>query len=1379
MQAPSPDPLQDPNYLLDPFDTLFYSLDDFAHEYLSLHDIAEAYNTIYLRLRASGSQLASPAAQEYPALQFLKNNHAAIATVFTRDVSRALTLPPGLSRRLSPSIDFSRSGSREASEEARYAKDSTVVCHFALRVIAQLFQSLAIYDALPEDDVLTLLDAVIAILKTPILPSFNASKTYALSIWVLRTQTLPRSLICRRADELTGALKRIVGKTPSHVTIDLIIDGLEAINSLLASHSDIFLQPFCTLIPSILIHLTASSPQLRHQAACTLAAYCSLIVQPITDTSSSVRQSIAKHVQSFLEAQTSPTASFPTDESLSDLLESALRAANPFEPGGGATWALTAVACLTLLHGPSIFYHKQALRLCMEMTGKALNQSHPLIRDLHPHGWRCFIWALGRLCEGLGEDMQDDARVELEDKVGRVLRIIGVELGHGLGIAFVRTLLGLAPPDPASKLGQHPASWGVSRAVSIVEEMLRHKNKDLQNVGLEAFFKLLMGTDSEAPSVGPGESGGVLTHALVDGTILFADEDELWTTLKFIPVKGAKQIRQLSPMEIVHCWDALIACWVLIVGRLLESHTSVTVDEKFLFVWRNLLSSKLQSTSQQELSVFCSKAGTVVTKFLPVSVHQGTSVSNTSAARQWQSLQIMQQLWDVMIEGLSGSVCLRVAALAILSPILKFTFDLTHDSVKGAWSTLCASLLTAASPDALKDLSIDSDEQGAVELRRQLWTALASSWDMRRDQQGYADALSFLVMPFGYWSLSDLEFDLWEAVLERATMSQSAAPEQTLAVADSVGRCLLDDELRLPVPSRVNFATALIRIVTLDETYPFPFDAFSFVNATLVASYPFPDQTSPCLDLLSIVHNQVLLTPGSLLVTLLSSLEECLCRWIKDAEAVTSVQQYNSIIIPLYKAILTGLKDTVPTMSTLFATTPLLVSAFTRIPSPAWGPIAFKEFFDDMFLHHGRPAHEFPDELLFCARCCVESYGGEMLPGMEESVSQSQSQDRSRDHVKLESVLTSLSTPLNSLPESKQAEFVQGSSSLVSSSRPPQSNPISASADFQLPPPGHAITAPVASFPSAALASNESTSGESRRKRSRSTRPSQRAAASVERSPLPIGTVSSSKKRASGGSAPSPKKRKLNAAEGAPVPHTRSQSAPTNRVSSPKAAPTRRAASRASDPVRKMVFDCVEVEPYEVIRRRHAKTRSKMKAPVKVRVKGKGKRKEEQPASPQEDYDNWETTLGTPQTIKLRNELLRDQEIVPETPDANYISPEQYTFPTLPTQGSPTRHLTAASAPPSLPTPTSSPLRGYGSSSKNASEPILPRHPPASEAPPLLRAHSSSARLNILRQAHDILTSGGLSQMQMPDLIMANQIVEEMGVAVNGKLRKRLADGTG
>ncbi|KAA1477415.1 hypothetical protein DENSPDRAFT_885090 [Dentipellis sp. KUC8613] len=369
MQAFPPDALQDPNYLYDPFDTLFFSLDDSAHEYLSPHDIMEAYNTIYLRLRASADQLASSAAHCPPALQFFKNDHEAVSAVLTRDISRALSLPLGLSRNFGTSTDPSRSEPEESSVAARYAKDSSTICHFALRALAQLFQSIAICDILPDDDILKLLDIVITILKTPILPSFNGSKT-----------------------------------------------------------------------------------------------------------------------------------------------------------------------------------------------------------------WRCFIWTFGYLKGRLDEDMMAGARSDLEGKVEGALGVVKQELGHGLGIALLRTLLGSSPPDFGSDFGQHSGSWSILKAISIVEDMLQHQDRDLQSAGIEAFTRLFIRFDLEPLDVEAGNPGKSLLLALLDGTMLSLDENQLSEVLRSTSDDGLKDVRQLSPVEVATCWDTLAACWAMAVHCQRESNTSTMID---------------------------------------------------------------------------------------------------------------------------------------------------------------------------------------------------------------------------------------------------------------------------------------------------------------------------------------------------------------------------------------------------------------------------------------------------------------------------------------------------------------------------------------------------------------------------------------------------------------------------------------------------------------------------------------------------------------------------------------------------------------------------------------------------------------------------------
>ena len=63
--------------------------------------------------------------------------------------------------------------------------------------------------------------------------------------------------------------------------------------------------------------------------------------------------------------------------------------------------------------------------------------------------------------------------------------------------------------------------------------------------------------------------------------------------------------------------------------------------------------------------------------------------------------------------------------------------------------------------------------------------------------------------------------------------------------------------------------------------------------------------------------------------------------------------------------------------------TPLIISAFHRIPSPAYGPRAFKNFFDTIYHRLGVSGEAYPVGLYPCVAVSYHFFGGMIPEGME------------------------------------------------------------------------------------------------------------------------------------------------------------------------------------------------------------------------------------------------------------------------------------------------------------------------------------------------------------------------------------------------------------
>ncbi|TFY80916.1 hypothetical protein EWM64_g3095 [Hericium alpestre] len=1102
------------------------------------------------------------------------------------------------------SFEPSSADRREVTEEdIQFARDSTDVCHHSLRVVSQILRDETLLSIF-GDSIGLLVDTILDILATASLPSFDACKTHALCIWALRTQSLPARVISSRKEQLAIALQCAVKGDIFDRNDELVIDTLQAVNSSLSTHGDVLVISFHGVVSAVLPHLVSQSPVLRHEAASTLSTYCSTLLRHLRHFPE-IRTLLSAQVLAFLEIQTGKSNVPPSAERLPEMLKKAMRESKT-----------------------------------------------------------------ARLDDGVRNSA-------LLDRMERALRTIKQELHGGLGVALVRTLVG-----PNSNVRSSDA-WGVPQAISIVKDMLQTEDSAVRDDGLATLRKLLGGchTDRSEGDLSPSwDHDGLLCGALLEGTILRIRKAELSAIVKSLR-RDAVEVRQLSFGEISRYWDDLASCWITVVQSHRNASTAGLLDNDTLSVWRALLNQETRMAATD----LAAKASSMVIQVLSQGFFQSPGISVD--AREKRSLDFIKQHWNIMADVLSKPA-LQAAAASILLTVLRHSFNLTAGPVKAAWSGLCAELVAVGYPGILKTLAAKKSQGGEAELSKQMWLLIASAWYEANEKASREDLLLFLVMPFddSSWSLSVDEIDAWNGVLGRSIAGET--PAQTILLLEDVSRILLSMSSKIPLSVALKLAIALIRHMDLERATVLPAITLSFIDNVLVSSYSESESTSRqvTLDLFSIAHNQVIVAPDLLLISLLNSLEMSLILWFKDEHHVISEDEYNSMIIPLYRTILVRLEDIKPSLQIIFSLAPLLASAFTRIPPPAHGPLAFKKFFNSIYLTRGLPAKDYPEQLIVCAMTCLHCFGGEMIPGLElESQSQT-SPHNVESQVVPDSQLGVDNGPHTENPSKSplsallgmyssqtpvRPEFVQGSSS--ARVRRPNSTSKLAS-----------ISASKMSQSSAFLIGHaQSQSLSSAGDRTKTTRQPGRSDASAHR-PVDSGTASNDisappshgstsglrRKRSSTASTIPPKKRKLTPPEEPVDSHVRSRSAPMTRVSSPVVNAAR---SRRAQPGRK-VFDCVELSPYHMIRKQDAKgkgvdagisrsRRSSVRAsadapsgsiqrgqddhrPQRPVHKGKGKQKAaREQSSPREQYDDWETTVDTPQVMKFRKELMREQEI--------------------------------------------------------------------------------------------------------------------------------------
>jgi hypothetical protein len=132
-------PLYRSQYLLGPIETIVCSRRALASGYLSLHDLAEAYRTLSMRIRDSSDHL-STVSGAFPALESLRDKGADVVVALRRDISRALRISAWQSSGDSSAPIAETVGCEPTTHNANRATDFSILCHYALRLLSEIFR---------------------------------------------------------------------------------------------------------------------------------------------------------------------------------------------------------------------------------------------------------------------------------------------------------------------------------------------------------------------------------------------------------------------------------------------------------------------------------------------------------------------------------------------------------------------------------------------------------------------------------------------------------------------------------------------------------------------------------------------------------------------------------------------------------------------------------------------------------------------------------------------------------------------------------------------------------------------------------------------------------------------------------------------------------------------------------------------------------------------------------------------------------------------------------------------------------------------------------------------------------------------------------------
>ena len=117
----------------------------------------------------------------------------------------------------------------------------------------------------------------------------------------------------------------------------------------------------------------------------------------------------------------------------------------------------------------------------------------------------------------------------------------------------------------------------------------------------------------------------------------------------------------------------------------------------------------------------------------------------------------------------------------------------------------------------------------------------------------------------------------------------------------SLSFCVVLMSCSFPVNAALRIAIAFLKHLDLRERDSIPARTFSFLNATLVASYPPQSSTSDMVStFIKACHRMIMTTPVSLLQSIIFAIQTGLAVWIEDRRVSLQDDAYNDLVCDFF-----------------------------------------------------------------------------------------------------------------------------------------------------------------------------------------------------------------------------------------------------------------------------------------------------------------------------------------------------------------------------------------------------------------------------------------------------------------------------------------------
>ncbi|KAI6039330.1 hypothetical protein EDC04DRAFT_1755812 [Pisolithus marmoratus] len=993
----------------------------------SLRDLIEAYSVLNARIRAAVTDSTDGDAS-WPLFQPLRKHTQAFVDGVCRDLARVLVEPDTImvpddeppvldcgdecnveetcSLLPSPKRSPTKKKKGMSAAQVKLARDMCMTTHTALRLLGVVFTSSAVYQLFSEAQLRDMLTHVLAIPMAEALPTPNARKTCALSIWLLQVQRLPEEVLLPARDRIAFALRRgMEGELGKEGKKGSACDGLKAIHDLSLYQPSTFVPSFVDLLPSILSNLLAPTLTLRTQACHALGGF---VLGVIALPHSSLHTRISKTVATFLTISTSsPPRKTKSGNTLKPeplivrTLRSTLNATDPTHVAHGPVWALSVLASFIVLLGPKLCTDIQLTRIVSALLTLAIRSKKSSVRALGCLLWRCITWAYMRpplksepsAGDNEGAGMHDQDVPLARDNFWKLVRSV---VDMGVGVSTVAALI----------TDEHDDEDRLRKAIELVKSMIQKGSQACED-GME-IARIFVSFENTGQS---WTLKKLLPHSLFSSNpgLLTAEYSGLSSVVRpiFDECPQLTDVRSLTREELSRDWvfDELIELWKIAL-KSLRMTEKYDLPLEITGIWEGLMRANvaflIDADDHDGIVSFGAHAANLLVDILGDYTLNFTSTDGVPspppstpgayyryARRLEQSsrsnasikLNIVRELWAIMRSTFPRTL-LHVGGTKILECLIEdeeaLTEQQTTDGARTQWAYLCAETLVVCDADELRrfwarrarSVGLMPYEAGVQTL---VWRCLVEKW-IEDVESSWEGAVVLLGVPFNKsnaWELNNEDFTIWDGFLRDAMNRARDGGSDAMTLLDDIAV----DLARVPCPANASFtrlADILLTQFDIGDARQVSSNVFDFVNDTLLSTYPpEPRNLKPCTWLIATLTRIVDACPIDQLVELLQAIQDGVGIWVSDKCGVFAEDEYIYDVLPLYQTALLGLKDLHGNIGVLNTLSSFLHSAFGgRGQVLPVSKEAFRDFWIASFADSDEPEEGWPEDIRACLQYC-------------------------------------------------------------------------------------------------------------------------------------------------------------------------------------------------------------------------------------------------------------------------------------------------------------------------------------------------------------------------------------------------------------------------